>query len=171
MTQPHIPAIWAQRIPIGGITILISTDPQLLDIDYLHGALAGQYWCRGIPRPVVERSLANSLCFGLYNIVDPVLPGRIEQIGLARVITDFATFAYLCDVFVDEQFRGRGLGKRLMNAVMQHPDLQQLRRFMLMTKDAHALYSQFGFAPLAAPDRAMERCDPDIYSQSGSSGG
>lgn len=163
MSGPQEGAGWGKRELVDGMTILISTDRELLDVDYVHGALAGQYWCQGIPRPVVERALANSLCFGLYRVLDPVTPGRLEQVGLARVVTDCATFAYLCDVFVDDQLRGRGLGKRLMSAVMEFPQLQGLRRFMLLTRDAHGLYEQFGFAAASAPDRIMEKWDPEVY--------
>lgn len=129
--------------------IEISTDPALLDIDAIHTALAASYWAAGRSREVVERSLASSLCFGAYD-------GR-HQIGLARIVTDRATFAYLCDVYVEPSHRGRGIGKRLMEAVVAHPDLQGLRRFQLVTRDAHGLYEQFGFASLAQPERHMER--------------
>lgn len=129
--------------------IEISTDPARLDLERIHAALATSYWSAGRSREVVAKSLANSLCFGAYD--------GARQIGLARVVTDRATFAYLCDVYVEPEFRGRGVGKRLMSAVVAHPDLQGLRRFQLVTRDAHGLYEQFGFTPLANPERHMER--------------
>jgi GNAT superfamily N-acetyltransferase len=127
---------------------LISTDPAKLQPDEIFAYLSRSYWAKGRSREVVERALQGSLCFGLY------LDGR--QIGLARVVTDFATFAYLCDVYVLEEFQGRGLGKWLMSAVMAHPELQGLRRWMLATRDAHSLYRQFGFTELKTPERWME---------------
>jgi GNAT superfamily N-acetyltransferase len=118
-------------------------------MELIHDFLANQsYWARGRPPEVVRRSLANSLCFGLYE-------GR-RQIGLARVVTDRATFAWLCDVFVLEAYRGRGLSKWLLECVLGHPELQGLRRFLLATRDAHELYTRYGFTPLADPTRFME---------------
>jgi ribosomal protein S18 acetylase RimI-like enzyme len=122
--------------------IEISSDPARLD-------LSNSYWAAGRPREVVAKSLANSLCFGAYD--------GARQVGLARVVTDRATFAYLCDVYVEPEYRGRGVGKRLMAAVAAHPELQGLRRFHLVTRDAQGLYAQFGFTPLALPERHMER--------------
>ncbi len=139
----------------------ISTDPADLDVDAIHRWLRQSYWAEGIPRAVVARSLAGSLCFGLYE--DDL------QIGLARVITDRATFAYLCDVYVLEEYRGRGLGRWLMESVMAHPDLAGLRRFSLVTRDAHALYAPLGFTPLAQPDRHMEIARPGMYREAGGS--
>jgi GNAT superfamily N-acetyltransferase len=134
----------------------ISTDPADIDFDVVHGFLSTQaYWCPGIPRAVVERAAANSLCFSA------LLDGR--QVGFARVIGDRATFAYLADVFVLPEVRGQGVSKALMAAVMAHPDTQKLRRFALATSDAHALYAQFGFTPLARPQTFMERYKPDAY--------
>lgn len=127
---------------------VISTDPRRLQVDFVHGWLAQSYWAKDIPRASVERSLQNSLCFGLYD--------GPAQIGLARVITDRATYAYLCDVFVLEQLQGHGLGKWLIETVLKHPDLQGLRRFTLATRDAHGLYRQFGFAPPTQPESLME---------------
>jgi len=127
---------------------VISTDPARLDVVAIHAYLTRSYWAAGIPKDVVAKSIEGSLCFGLYE------GGR--QIGLARVITDKATFAYLCDVYVLEGYRGRGLGKWLMSVVQSHPDLQGLRRFVLLTQDAHGLYQQFGFSQLKEPDRYME---------------
>lgn len=139
----------------------ISTDPALLDIEVIHEFLAQSYWSPGIPRSIIERAIRNSLCFGLYC--------RTEQVGFARVITDKATFAYLADVFVLESHRGKGLSKWLMQVIKEHEDLQGLRRFMLITQDAHGLYRQFGFGELANPSRVMEINRPDIYRQGAAS--
>lgn len=144
----------------------ISTDPARLDLGAVHAYLTRSYWSPGIPRAVVERAAANSLCFGLYHRAGGD-DGADRQVGYARVVTDRATFAYLCDVYVLEAHRGRGLSKRLMQAIGAHPDLQGLRRFVLGTKDAHGLYSQFGFTPLANPARMMEILKPDVYRQAG----
>jgi GNAT superfamily N-acetyltransferase len=127
---------------------VISTAPARLDLVAVHAYLTRSYWAAGIAREVVEKSVAGSLCFGLYE--------GSRQIGLARVITDKATFAYLCDVYVLGDYRGRGLAKWLMSVVRSHPDLQHLRRFVLVTRDAHGLYEQFGFSRLRQPDRYME---------------
>ena len=137
--------------------ITISTDPALLDLDVIHGFLKSAYWCENLPREVIERAIRHSLCFGVYD--------DGGQVGFARVITDRATYAYLADVFVLESHRGRGLSKRLMEAIVAHPDLQGLRRWSLATRDAHGLYAQFGFKPLSQPERHMERLDPDIYKR------
>jgi len=134
---------------------VISTDEERLDRDLLHGFLTECYWAQGIPRDVVDRSIRNSLCFGMY------CDGK--QIGFARVISDYATYAYIGDVFVLESYRGRGLGKWLMECIMRHPWLQGLRRWSLVTADAHGLYTQFGFTPLKAPERYMELHDPEVY--------
>lgn len=142
---------------------LISTDSLLLDVDAVHAFLTACYWAEGIPRDVVARSLAGSLCFGLYHA--PAGGTRPSQIGLARVITDRATFAYLCDVYVLESHRGRGLGKWLMSVVRAHPDLQGLRRFLLYTRDAHRMYARFGFTPAQMPERAMEIVDREVYKR------
>jgi GNAT superfamily N-acetyltransferase len=136
----------------------VDTDPSRLDLEAIHAYLARSYWAAGIPRDVVAKSLANSLCFGLYDAGG-------AQVGLARVVTDRATFAYLCDVYVLEAHRGRGLGKRLVECVRAHPDLQDLRRTMLVTADAHGLYAQFGFRAPARPERLMERTEPDVYAR------
>jgi GNAT superfamily N-acetyltransferase len=127
----------------------ISTDDQRLDRALVHRFLRDEsYWAKGVPRDVVDRAIANSLCFGLY--------GDSRQVGFARVVTDRAAIAYLADVFVLEEQRGRGLGKWLIETVMAHPDLQGLRRFFLGTADAHSLYARFGFRPLTEPSRMME---------------
>ncbi|MBC8084349.1 MAG: GNAT family N-acetyltransferase [Hymenobacter sp.] len=129
---------------------LISTDPARLDLAVVHRYLAGDsYWAKGIPLETLTRALANSLNFGLY------APDG-QQAGFARVVTDRATFAWLCDVFVLPAYRGRGLSKWLMEVVGTHPELQGLRRQLLATLDAHGLYQQFGFQPLAAPERYLE---------------
>nr|AOO54675.1 n-acetyltransferase gcn5 [uncultured bacterium] len=127
---------------------VITDNPDDLDIEVIHRFLRESYWARGIPRAVVERSMANSLCFGLY------LHGR--QIGFSRAITDRATFAYLADVFVLPDFRRRGLAAWLVTCIVGHPDLQGLRRIMLATADAHGLYRGCGFSSLKAPENFME---------------
>jgi GNAT superfamily N-acetyltransferase len=133
----------------------ISTDRERLDRDAIHGFLKSSYWARGIPRPIVDKSIENSLCFGVYE--GPRL------VGFARVISDYATFAYLADVFVLESHRDRGLSKWLMEVIMGHPELQNLRRWTLATRDAHGLYEKFGFRRSAKPERQMEIVDVDIY--------
>ena len=130
----------------------ISTDPARLDADAIAEMLKRAYWAQGRPRESVDRSLANSLVFGLYD-------GE-KQIGLARVVSDYAIFAYLCDVFIHEDYRAQGLGKWLMQTVHSHPDLQGLRRWTLATRDAHELYRQFGWDKLASPDSWMEILTP-----------
>lgn len=136
---------------------LVTTDPAQLDVDAIHGYVARSYWAAGIPRATLARAVANSLCFGLYH--------DAAQVGFARVVTDYAAFAYLADVYVLEAHRGRGLGKWLIDCVQRHPDLQGLRRAMLATRDAHGLYRQFGYTALAHPERLMEIVRPDIYSR------
>ena len=133
----------------------ISTDPDRLDLDVIHGFLARSYWAAGIPRETVERSIARSLPFGLYD-------GE-SQIGFARVITDHATFAYVADVFVLESHRGQGLGVWLMEVVRGHPDLQRFRRWLLATRDAHGLYRKVGFRSPEDPARYMEIVDREVY--------
>ena len=129
--------------------LLISDDPALLDRALIFDFLRQRsYWPREVTREIVDRSVENSLCFGIY------LNGK--QIGFARVVTDYATFAWLADVFIVEEKRGQGFSKKLVTAVLEHPRLQGLRRFMLGTRDAHGLYAQFGFKPLAHPERFME---------------
>ena len=131
----------------------ISTDRSRLDVDVIHTVLETSYWAQGRRRSVVERSIRNSLCFGVY------IAGR--QVAFARVVSDRAVFAYLMDVFVVPEFRGRGIAKALMRAVLEHPELQNLRVFLLATRDAHDLYKQFGFRSLAYPERWMAIQDPD----------
>lgn len=130
----------------------ISTDLFRLDVDVIHRYLDRSYWAAGRPADVIRRSIEHSLCFGIYN--------RTQQIGFARVVTDYATFAWVADVFVLEEFRGLGLSKWLMEIMIAHPDLQGFRRWALATKDAHGLYRRFGFNELKRPERWMERHDP-----------
>lgn len=136
----------------------ITTDPQKLDLDAIHAFLGRSFWAEGIPKETMAKAIANSLCFGLFDGGD--------QVGLARVVTDRATFAYLCDVYVLETHRGRGLGKWLIETVMAHPDLQGLRRFQLVTRDAHGLYSRHGFETPSNLDRHMEIFRPGMYLDS-----
>jgi GNAT superfamily N-acetyltransferase len=149
-----IPAIVEQRRG----EFLISTDPGRLNLDVIHGFLTNCYWAKGIPRETVARSIEHSLCFGVYD-------GSGEQVGFARVVSDFATVAYLGDVFILESHRGRGLSKWMMECITGHPSLQGLRRWILLTRDAHALYAKFGFTPVAKPDRYMELHRPDVYEK------
>jgi len=136
---------------------LISTDRSRLDLDVVHGFLTECYWARGIPKEVVARSIQHSLCFGMYHAE--------KQAGFARVISDYATYGYLGDVFVLEPYRGHSLGKWMMQCIMAHPCLQGLRRWNLLTRDAHGLYAQFGFTPVKTPERYMEIHDPGVYSR------
>jgi GNAT superfamily N-acetyltransferase len=138
---------------------VISTDKERFDLNIVHGFLTECYWAKGIPREVVARAIENSLCFGVYC--------DRKQVGFARVISDYATYAYIGDVFVLEAYRGYGLGKWLMECVMQHPGLQGLRRWSLVTADAHGLYAQFGFTPLKTPERYMELHNPEVYKYAG----
>jgi N-acetylglutamate synthase-like GNAT family acetyltransferase len=135
---------------------LISTSRKRLDLDVIHDFLTNCYWAKGISRETVERSIEHSLCFGIYE-------SSGTQVGFARVVSDFATVAYLGDVFVLESHRGRGLSKWLMECVVEHPALQNLRRWILLTRDAHGLYSRFGFTPVKAPERYMELHRPNVY--------
>lgn len=135
----------------------IDTSPHRVDLDRVHDFLSNRsYWSRDIPREVVERAVRNSIVFGLYD--------RGEQVGFARVTTDRATFAYLADVFVLEEYRGRGLSVWLVQTIAAHPELQGLRRWLLATRDAHGLYEKIGFTPLSDPGLFMERFDPGVYS-------
>ena len=138
--------------------LLFSTDPARLDIDLIHDFLSREsYWVPGIRREFVEQAIARSICFAVYD--------ESRQLAFARVITDGAGFAWLADVFVLGDQRGHGLGKRLIEFVLSHPDLQRIRRFMLATRDAHDLYARFGFTSLAHPERLMERYDADALSR------
>ncbi|MEA2490722.1 MAG: hypothetical protein QOH21_2514 [Acidobacteriota bacterium] len=138
------------------MTISITNDPTRMDLTTIHAYLAGEsYWARNIPLPLLARALDHSLCFA-------ALDGEALA-GFARVITDYATFAYLADVFVLPAHRGQGIAKQLLQAVLAHPDLQSLRRWHLVTRDAHGLYAQYGFHPLETPDRHMERTKKNAY--------
>ena len=133
----------------------ISTDRSRLNVTLIHDFLRSSYWAKDIPREIVERSIEGAVCFGAY------ADGR--QVGFARVITDFATFGYLADVFVVPEHRGKGVGKLLVRNILGHPQLQGLRRFLLATKDAHGLYAQFGFEAVANPETLMSIHKPDLY--------
>ena len=135
---------------------VISTDKARLDVEVIQRFLSEKsYWAKTRTIEQTRRAIENSICFGVYT--------SERQIGFARVVSDCATFAYIGDVFVIEEFRGRGLSKWLMETIVSHPDLQNLRRWLLATKDAHGLYEQFGFASLRFPERWMERTAPDAY--------
>ncbi len=150
MSAPDVPLVeWRKG------ELLVSTDPARFDVDVIHGFLATSTWAAGVPRATVERSIAGSLGFGLYE--------GPKQIGFARVVTDYATFAYLCDVFVLEAHRGRGHSRWLMECVMAHPRLQGLRRWMLATSTAPWLYAKLGWKPLARPEIFMEVHDAEVY--------
>jgi GNAT superfamily N-acetyltransferase len=134
-----------------------SLDPARIDVEAAHAYIANSYWAQGMPIEVLRKAIANSLCVAAFH--------RGAQVGLARVVTDRATFAYLADVYVLENHRGRGLSRRLVAALLEHPELQGLRRLMLVTRDAHGLYEKFGFTALAHPDRVMELHRPDVYAK------
>jgi GNAT superfamily N-acetyltransferase len=134
----------------------ISADPDELDLDVIHTFLTKSYWAEGIDLATVRRAVAGSLSFGLYH--------HDEQVGFARVVTDRATFAYLCDVFVLAPHAGKGLGSWLCASLQEHPDLQGLRRWMLATRDAHGVYAGVGFTPLTAPATFMQIHRPDVYT-------
>jgi len=135
---------------------LLSTEPSRLDLNVIHNFLTNCYWAKGIPRDVVARSIEHALCFGVYDDQD-------AQVGFARVISDFATIAYLGDVFVLESHRGRGLSKWLMECITRHPALQGLRRWILLTRGAHGLYSKYGFTAVKTPEFYMELHHPKVY--------
>ena len=137
----------------------ISTDYARLDLDAVYEFLSSSYWARGIPRDVMERSIAHAIPFGIYE-------GE-RQVGFARVVSDRATVGYIGDVYVLEPWRGRGLSQWLMECVLAHPELQGFRRWILLTRDAHGLYEKYGFTPLAAPDRWMEKHAKDPYGAAG----
>jgi len=129
--------------------LTISTDPVHLDLNAIYEMLTRTYWAKDRSKEMIERSVQNSLVFGVYD--------GTRQIGLARVISDYATFAWLCDVFIHEDYRGKGIGKWLMETISAHPDFVGLKRIILATNDAHGLYAQYGFKPLASPEKWMER--------------
>ena len=132
-----------------------SSDKSLMDVDAIHSYLSRSYWAEGIPHKIVKKSIENSLCFGVFY--------KNSQIGFARLITDCATFAYLGDVYILEEHRGNGLSKRLMESIIEHPELQGLRRMVLATYDAHTLYEKFGFKELSNPQMFMESWTPNMY--------
>jgi len=138
----------------------ISDDKSLLNVDYVHDYISNKsYWAKNIPMEIVKKSIEGSICFGVYE--------KEKQIGFARVVSDKATFAYLADVFIDEDYRGRGLSKWLMEVVINYHDLQGLRRWMLGTLDAHSLYEKFGFKPIEELKRFMHKHNPDVYTKKG----
>jgi len=139
---------------VGSYTI--SDERNRLDLHAIHAYLSRSYWSPGVPFEVVERAVGGSLCIGAYDAGG-------AQVGLARFVSDYATFCYVCDVYVLEDHRGRGLSKALLQMAFEHPLLQGLRRWSLVTDDAHGLYRQFGFVPVAHPERHMELRKPDIY--------
>jgi GNAT superfamily N-acetyltransferase len=134
----------------------ISTDKKRLDIEVIHHFLENKsYWSKDIPLPVVRKAVSNSLCFGVFK--------GDEQVGFARVVSDYVTFAWLADVFILKECRGIGLSKWMLEVIMSHPDLQVLRRWMLATRDAHGLYAKYGFKPIAQPERLMENHQPEVF--------
>jgi len=135
----------------------ISTSKEKLDIPFIHRFLSHSYWAENISFDIVKRSIDGSMSFGVYD--------DKQQVGFARVITDYATFGYLADVFIDEHYRGRGLSKWLIQTIMEHPQLQGFRSWQLATRDAHGLYAAFGFKPLENPERIMRIAVPDIYKK------
>ena len=133
-----------------------STDKPKLDPSVIHAFLTESYWSKGCSMDNVLRRIENALCFGVYD--------NDKQIGFARIITDKVTFAYIADVFILENYRGQGLSKQLMTFILEQPDLQNLKRWLLATRDAHGLYTQFGFTPLSNPDMWMDIMNPNAYS-------
>lgn len=140
------------------MSIYVSADKSLLDIPFVHNFLTNSYWSDSISEEIVRKSIEHSLCFGIYE--------ESKQIGFARVITDYSTFAYLADVFIDAERSGQGHGKTLVGYIMSHPDLQQIKRWHLVTRDAQGLYQQFGFEQLEYTDQHMEITNPNIFKQS-----
>jgi ribosomal protein S18 acetylase RimI-like enzyme len=134
----------------------VSSDFEEMNLDAVHAYIAKSYWAKGISRATLKRAMENSICFGIFDTCD-------AQVGFARTVTDYATYAYLADVYVLEEHRGKGLSKWLMSEVMSHPKLQGLRRITLATRDAHGLYESFGFKPLAMPEIFMEAWSPNVY--------
>ncbi len=139
------------------MTIILSDDATKLQVDRIHAWLASSYWSPGIERSLVERAIAGSHCLGAYR--------DEQQVGFARMITDHATFAWLADVWVDESVRGQGLGRRMVGWFLEHPSFAGLRRFGLVTADAHGVYADLGFHPLVRADRYMERLAPGLAEQ------
>jgi GNAT superfamily N-acetyltransferase len=137
---------------------VVSTDRARLNVDLVHDFISSSYWAAGMPRATLERAIDNSLIFGIYH--------GARQVGFARAITDLATYAYLSDVFVIEPYRSRGLSKWLMECILEHPDLQGLRRFALFTRDAQGLYERYGFGPPRGASSYLERWTPNVYAAS-----
>ena len=133
-----------------------------MDIEAIHDYLSHSYWAKDIPKSVVSKAIDNSLCFAIIAID---ISNNETQVGFARLITDSATFAYLADVYILEKHRGNGLSKQMMQQIIDHPQLQGLRRIMLATKDAHGLYEQYGFTAITDNKMFMQLCTPDIYTQ------
>jgi GNAT superfamily N-acetyltransferase len=148
-TAADVPREWRRG------DFVVSDDPARLDKATVVRFITGSYWAAGIPQATMQRAIAHSLCFGLYE--------GDKQVGFARVVTDRATFGYLCDVFVEESHRGAGLGQWLVACVLEHPDLQGLRRLSLMTRDAHTLYQRHGFKAMADPTIYLEIHRPNVY--------
>ncbi len=140
----------------------VSFDKAELDLDLIHAFLSGSYWAKGIPRHIVERSIAGSFCAGAFAKDEA---GADEQVGFARIITDHATFAYLADVFVLPAHRGRGVATQMLEAVQAHPELAGLRRWLLFTRDMQPLYAKLGWTPIPHPERVMERHEVDLYTR------
>jgi GNAT superfamily N-acetyltransferase len=137
----------------------ITTDKKKMDIEVIHQFISQSYWAKGIPIATMQKAIEGSLCFGVFH-------GE-RQVGFARVVTDKATFAYLADVFIIEEYRGKGLSKWLMEIIIGQPELQGLRRFLLATRDAHGLYRQFGFKDMVSAENLMQIHNPDIYKMEG----
>jgi N-acetylglutamate synthase-like GNAT family acetyltransferase len=140
----------------------ITDNKNEMDIEAIHDYLSRSYWAKNVPKSVVTKAVENSLCFAVL-VIDT--NGNEKQVGFARLITDSATFAYLADVYILEEHRGKGLSKQLMTAVIEHPQLQGLRRMMLATRDAHGLYEQYGFTALTDQKMFMQLWTPDVYTQ------
>lgn len=157
--HPHHASASSAPVPASPAAagVEITLDPARIDVEAAHAFLSASYWAQDIPLDVLRRAIAHSLC------VAALEGGR--QVGFARLVTDRATFAYLADVYVLPEARGRGLSKQMLTALFGHPEVQGLRRMLLATRDAHGLYAAFGFTPLAAPARFMERYDPTVYQQ------
>ncbi len=149
------PQMFALKKNMNPSKIIISTDKKQLNVDYIHNFLSKSYWAEGIPKHAVAKSIKNSFCFGAYD--------ADKQVGFARVITDFTTFAYLADVFIDESQRGKGLGQRLVDEIINHEELIGLKRWHLLTSDAQKLYSKYGFVVLENPAIHMEKRKEPIY--------
>ena len=155
------------RLPYSSVLILrvktmkgfsITTDSSQFDFNVIYDFIRQSYWAKDIPATVMQKAIENSLCFA-------VLDNDNHQVGFARVITDYATFGYLADVFIVEEQRGKGLSKWLVDTIVKHPDLQGLRRLMLATYDAHGLYAQYGFEPVVQPENLMQIWDPNVYQR------